>query len=147
MTRSHKGPDATDAARRSGSCDPSALGFLRPDCETIDPWHSGDSLSPYPQQASITSIAYRIRCPFDTYDEPRPCSGGLAARTTAGRRRLLARGSFPRGDWQRRLLKARFTPLGRTLASRRGGVRAKMRFAGFGFPAPAQWTIKLALDR
>jgi hypothetical protein len=127
--------------------------FLQPDCEFLEP-EADQSIGANPFAASSASVRFRLSCPTG-YGGPdgediviERCRPALSLRQSRGTHRLLARGRLPAGRWEERLLTARLTPLGRQLASRPHGVRARLRLAGYYTGGPVlRWTIRLKVPR
>ena len=109
------------------------LEYLQPDCETVDFGYSSfPPLPAYPTHERSRPMSYRVSCPlrYDSrYEEyfPVACSGDVTLKQVAGPRRLLGRGTFPKGRWAGRRVTIRLAPLGRRLARHRGGVTATSR--------------------
>ena len=99
------------------------------------------------------SVRFRIQCPVnEDGDGTSPyltCGPGpLRLREHDGERRMLAQGRLPAGEWAGRLVNVRLTALGRRLATRRHGVRARVRLAGYNPGSPAlRWNIRLKVPR
>jgi RTX calcium-binding nonapeptide repeat (4 copies) len=132
--------------------------FPQPDCEVLAPQaipSPNPIMRPYPVAVFRRSVRFRIQCPFDEVgDSPSlylPCGPGrLRLSEAVGGRRLLAKGRLPAGEWGRRgrLVNVRLTALGRRLATRRHGVRARVRLAGYYRDGPAlRWSIRLKVPR
>lgn len=131
--------------------------YLPPDCEAINDerWDTLNDLLPaYPNVVRARYVAYRTFQPLDTEgDATADGYGTLRLREASGQHRLLARGRFPSGH-RSELVKARLTPLGRRLASRRRGVKTKVALihnvpAGedegrpYGYAVQLRWIIRL----
>jgi RTX calcium-binding nonapeptide repeat (4 copies) len=125
----------------------SSRDFLQPDCEVLALGDSEDQLNANPVAASATLVRFRLTCPtgFDGENEFRErCAPALRLGEARGKRRTLARGKLPLRAWTRHMLTARLTPLGRRLATRPHGVRARVRVAGFyGGHRTLRWSIRL----
>ena len=132
--------------------------FLPPDCEKLfvaRPYpFLAMELDAYPAFVRSRSVGYLIRCDWVDSEEELPgpqreevCSGTLRVQRASAPRLLLAHGTFPRGRWRDRLVKARITTLGSRLASRRHGVRATVTIAGHNLDPPIRWTIRLKVPR
>ena len=131
----------------------SSRDFLQPDCEVLAP-EAGGYITPNPESTSRRSVSFRVRCPYtsdagvDSLVLASCGPGRLRLREAGGRRRTLARGDLPSGAWEGRLVSARLTPLGRRLATRPQGVRARLRLAGYHSGGPAmRWAIRLKVSR
>jgi hypothetical protein len=132
----------------------SSRNFPQPDCERVAREAFGREHPSYPEEVSRRQVVYRFSCyqpeepDEDLLDEgPRACSASLRLRESKGRRSLLARGRLKRGHWDQDDLRARLTPRGRRLASRRHGVRAIVRLEEDGLGPPLRWTIRLRARR
>ena len=132
--------------------------FLAPDCELLtlaEPFGFTYELfagvTARPTAPSVTSLRFRVWCPlefdFELQEEVTvACEGPLRVRERNGDRRTLATGDLPVGAWYGRRLTARLTPLGRRLASRARGVRARVRLTGYFYDGSGlSWTIRLKL--
>jgi hypothetical protein len=156
------GRDELRRAEGAVSCGPgfdeyiggrSSRDFLQPDCEVLTP-EAGGYITPNPESTSRRSVSFRVRCPYtsdasvDSLVLASCGPGRLRLREAGGRRRTLARGVLPGGAWEGRLVSARLTPLGRRLAARPQGVRARLRLAGYHSDGPAmRWAIRLKVSR
>lgn len=133
---------------------------LAADCEYLalpHPIYGGEKyvgVTATPVTASRTSVRFRVWCPPDDFDPQleeaivgRCGPGRLRMRETRGDRRTVAIGHLPAGRWYGRRVTARLTPLGRRLATRRDGVRARVRLTGYFSKGPLAWTIRLKVPR
>ena len=94
--------------------------------------------------ADGSALLYRHACRDPEYPYPK-CSGTLVLRSPSGT--VLARGHSKRGrDKPFTLFVIQVTARGRALATRRGGVLARVQFEGRNLPRPG-WTIRLRLGR
>lgn len=125
--------------------------FLQPDCEVLAPEYAA-MISANPVAVFRRSVRFHIQCPFDEEDvestSRRTCGPGpLRLREVRGRR-MLANGHLPAGEWAGRWVYVRLTALGRRLATRRHGARARVRLAGY-YPGgpPLRWSIRLKVPR
>jgi len=145
--------DDVNNTRHGGLVAPRAddeLGYLQPDCESFRPrggYPSLPSLPAYPARLRPSWVGYRVSCGRDTYANVVACSGAVRLTETFGRHRLLGRRAFPRGRWTGRMVGVRLTPVGRRLASRRRGVRARITIRGLRIGSPLRWTIQLQVPR
>ena len=123
--------------------------FLQPDCETFE---TGGRLrlDAYPGMVGPRSLIYRMRCPSQFSDDEEVgafCAGKLTLREGSSRRRMLASASFEIERVGR--VRARLSPTGRVLSSRRRGVRASLEIASPHLdPSPlapdvVRWGIRL----
>jgi RTX calcium-binding nonapeptide repeat (4 copies) len=122
--------------------------FIEPACERVVAGRGRLRLDfgAYPIRTGGGRLGFRVRCPFDeASDQFLVCSGRLALREATGRHRLLAQATIPRSS-RSRVVRIRLTALGRTLATRRGGVRAGLAIRGANLPT-AGWTIRFAAPR
>jgi RTX calcium-binding nonapeptide repeat (4 copies) len=126
----------------------SSRDFLQPDCEVLSPEYEA-IISANPVAVFRRSVRFRIQCPLneepDSTSRYRTCGPGpLRLREAAGTRRMLANGHLPAGEWAARLVNVRLTALGRSLATRRHGVRARVRLADYYPGRPRlRWSIRL----
>ena len=118
--------------------------YMEPDCEAIDVVHRWWWLWPHPTSATRRAVGFELACPWDgEFDDPEQvvaCAGTVRVRDRRGR--LLAHGGFPNGRWQARQVKARLTALGRRLASRLGGVRARV-YLTLDDGTSVMWSVQL----
>jgi hypothetical protein len=145
-----RGDDRTYCGRGNDAIRaPRSADFLARDCEevTSDPYGEQVPLPVHPEQVTRRGIAYRFSCPRE-YDTGRTaaCSGTLSLREASGAHRLLASKPIPAGRWNEHRIRARFTPLGRRLVSRPGGVKVLLRVA-IERSQPLRWTIRLKTRR
>lgn len=131
--------------------DPVAADYLEPDCETLsggtDDW-SIESPA-HPLRVRPRAVRYRVRCPSGE-DGVVPCAGRVTIHEATGRRRRLADGRSPRGEWGDRRFDVALTRLGRRRASARSGVLARVTFSvrtGAARPLVLRWRIRLKVPR
>jgi Ca2+-binding RTX toxin-like protein len=113
--------------------------LVKPSCEQVRAL--GDQYLPaYPRSRGSGLLSYRVSCP----EGDARCSGAIRLRSATGDHRLLAEGAFPRGRWVRHRVDMPLTALGRVVAARSGGVRARLTLTGLSFEPPTLgWTIRL----
>jgi Ca2+-binding RTX toxin-like protein len=121
--------------------------LLEPDCEVLSPDYTSQiTASP---DVSRRRLRFVVTCPLnedpDVASRVRACGGGqLRLRELGSRRRTLAVGRLPLGQWEGRVVRAQLTPLGRRLIARRRGVKASVRVGGsFGTGSALRWAMRL----
>jgi hypothetical protein len=138
------GSDFNRCGRGDDSVTPNG-DFVTPDCDRVDfgePSEGGNELGPYPQIRHGVPV-FRIDCPSpDTESDPDPCGGRISLRT--GRGHLLGRARIPRHQLRPAQVRMHLTPLGRALAHRAFGVRAKVLINGLRLPQ-LRWQIRLRI--
>ncbi|MFL5867967.1 MAG: hypothetical protein ACJ766_12795 [Thermoleophilaceae bacterium] len=140
------GGGAADFARCGRGDDnvhPDGGDFVAPDCESLI-FGDDNFMRPYPRVRRGV-VRFVVPCPDPSTEGANvPCGGRISLRTGGGR--LLGKARIKRHQYEELPVRVHLTRLGRRLAGRPLGVRARVLVNGLNLPR-YRWQIRLRVPR
>ena len=117
--------------------------FVAPDCESLI-FGDDNFMRPYPRVRRGV-VRFVVPCPDPSSEGANvPCGGRISLRTGGGR--LIGKARIKRHQYEELPVRVHLTSLGRRLAGRRLGVRARVLVNGLNLPR-YRWQIRLRVPR